>query len=178
MLIVGDNEGSSEIGEKEEDDKLEKEQARIKLSVNVIEGLHEPKTLKLPGNVAGHPTMVFINYGTNYNFNSTNLIQRASLRVIETKEYRVLISNGGRHKRSDVCRMVTLRVGHFQLTDDFLPIKMGSFDMILGIKVFYDVGETPADWKKLIMSFKIEDEEIVLREDPALSKSRVSLKTM
>lgn len=50
--------------------------------------------------------------------------------------------------------------------------------MILDMKWLASVGETNDDWKRLSMTMIVDNKEIVLRGDPALSKSIVLANAM
>lgn len=55
---------------------------------------------------------------------------------------------------------------------------MASCDMILGMKWLSSIGETRDDWKNLTMSLQVDGKEVILRDDPSLNKTRVSLRSL
>lgn len=96
--------------------------------------------LKLMGEVEGKVAMILIDYRATHNFLGPDIIRRAGIKVTKTKEYEVLVSNGGKHLRRGICLAVTVKIGDFGLTEDFLPIEMGSLLVILGIKWLMTLG--------------------------------------
>jgi len=62
--------------------------------------------------------------------------------------------------------------------EDFLPLELGSSDVILGMKWLAAVSKMNVDWKTLTMKFQVGDMVVTLQGDPSLSKTLVSLKAM
>lgn len=106
----------------------------VELSLNAIEGLSEPKILKLRGELLGRMIVVMIDCGATHNFVSPQLIQTLGLPISETKPYVVLIGNGERHQSKGICRHLHLQIGDFKVIEDFLPMSTGSSNVILGMK--------------------------------------------
>lgn len=69
------------------------ELSQIKISVNAIDGLAEPKTLKLMGFVAEQPVVVLIDCGATHDFISSNLVEAPHMEISNTTEYGALIEN-------------------------------------------------------------------------------------
>ena len=53
-----------------------------------------------------------------------------------------------------VCKGVTLMLQNIEIVEDFLPIELGSSDVILGMKWLATLGETQVDWGSLVMKFR------------------------
>ena len=51
-------------------------------------------------------------------------------------------------------------------------------DVILGMQWMHTLGVTEVDWRKLTLSFIQNEKKVVIRGDPSLTKTRVSLKHM
>lgn len=77
-----------------------------------------------------------------------------------------------------VCKRVPLLLQNVRVVEDFLPLELGSSDVILGMKWLATLGETQVDWGSLIMRFKVGDTAITLHGDPSLSKTLVTMKSM
>lgn len=69
-------------------------------------------------------------------------------------------------------------MGDLSIVDDFLPMPMRSFDIILGMKWLALVGKTRDDWENLTMTLTINGKEVVLQGDIPLSRAMVSTKTI
>ena len=76
------------------------------------------------------------------------------------------------------CKGVVLQLQGITIIEDFLPLHLGSTDVILGLKWLATFGETRDDWRKLTLSFELGGKTVILQGDPNLTKARVSLKTM
>lgn len=77
-----------------------------------------------------------------------------------------------------VCRGVVVSLPQIDIVEDFLPLKLGCTDVILGMKWLETLGKMQVNLGTLTMHFKVEEETIVLQGDPSLDKSQVSLKSI
>lgn len=68
--------------------------------------------------------------------------------------------------------------GGLEMVEDFLPLELGSADVILGIQWLEKLGVVRNNWKTQIMEFKIDGKPIILKGDPTLVRSKISLKAM
>ena len=55
---------------------------------------------------------------------------------------------------------------------------LGGVDVILGLQWLHSLGVTEMDWKNLTMSFFHDNKKIVIKGDPSLTKTQVSLKNL
>ena len=62
--------------------------------------------------------------------------------------------------------------------DDFLPLRLGSSNIILGIQWLETLGMTHIDWKQQVTKFQLGGSTSILRGDPSLSKTLILLKAM
>jgi len=65
-----------------------------------------------------------------------------------------------------------------EVVEDFLPLELGSSDLILGIQWLETLGVVSVNWKTLLMKFNVGDQHVTLRGDPGLNKSPVTLKAL
>lgn len=68
--------------------------------------------------------------------------------------------------------------GGLEVVEDFLPLELGSTDVILGIQWLEKLGVVRNNWKTRIMEFEVNEEPIILKGDPTLVRSKISLKVM
>ncbi|XP_052202680.1 uncharacterized protein LOC127808263 [Diospyros lotus] len=150
----------------------------IELSMNSVVGLTTPQTMKLQGDIEGQPVVVLIDGGATHNFIAAELVQRLRLPRIETTECGVIMGTGMAVQGADICKGVKLHLQNLQIVENFLPLELGSFDVILGMKWLAAMGKMRVDWKALTMKFQVGGLAVTLQGDPSLSKSLVSLKAM
>uniref|UniRef100_A0A803Q751 t-SNARE coiled-coil homology domain-containing protein n=1 Tax=Cannabis sativa TaxID=3483 RepID=A0A803Q751_CANSA len=62
--------------------------------------------------------------------------------------------------------------------NDFLPIKLGSADLILGLQWPTTLDMTHIDWKMQTMEFQVGNQCVTIKGDPSLGRNLVTLKTM
>ena len=77
-----------------------------------------------------------------------------------------------------ICKTVHVHFQGIDIWEDFLPIKLGSADIILGLQWLTTLGMTHTDWKLQTMTFKFGNQDVTIREDPSLGRSLVSLKNI
>ena len=65
----------------------------------------------------------------------------------------MVIGSGKQIRGMGVCKGVVLQLQGITIIEDFLPLSLGSTDVILGLKWLGTLGETRDDWRKLTMSF-------------------------
>lgn len=68
--------------------------------------------------------------------------------------------------------------GGVEVVEEFLPLKLGGSDVILGIQWLEKLGMVLTNWKTQIMKFELNGEPVTLVGDPALVRAKISLKTM
>lgn len=117
--------------------------------------------------------------GATHNFISLGKAAEAGVQIEKSASFGVSLGNGDAIKGEGVCRGVTLQLdGGLQVTEDFLPLKLGSSDVILGVAWLEKLGMVLTDWKAQIMKFEIKGEPVTLVGDPSLVHSQISLKAM
>lgn len=122
--------------------------------------------------------VVLIDCGETHNFISTSLVEAIQFLMQETMQYGVMIGSGKHIKGIGICKGVVLKLQEITIVEDFLPLPLGSTDVIVGLKWLATLGVTRNDWKNLIMTFELGGQSVTLWGDPSLTKALVSLKTM
>lgn len=71
-----------------------------------------------------------------------------------------------------------LTIADITIVHDFLPLPLGSADVILGIAWLETLGKIQFDYRTSVMDFRIGEWAIQLQGDRGLMKSQISLKSM
>ncbi|XP_052196517.1 uncharacterized protein LOC127803919 [Diospyros lotus] len=150
----------------------------VELSLNSVVGLTPPQTMKIKGEIDGQEVVVLIDNGAFHNFIAAELVQKLGLFCTQMRGYGVIMGSGMAIQGARVCKGVTLRLQNVEVVEDFLPLELGSSDVILGMKWLATLGETQVDWGSLVMKFRSRGMTITLLGDPSLSKTLVTLKSM
>lgn len=88
------------------------------------------------------------------------------------------MGTGDKEAGKGICRGILLQLEGIDIVEEFLPLRLGSSDIILGVKWLETLGTTQTNWKNQTMDFEVGGESICLKGDPSLGKSLVSLKAM
>ena len=113
-----------------------------------------PKTMKLKGMMAQQEVVTMIDCGETHNFISTKLIQRLGLPLETTSTFGVLMGIGLAVKGKGICKGVVLSLQNIEIVEDFLPLKLGCADVILGMQWLESLGGMQVNWNTLIMKFQ------------------------
>lgn len=88
------------------------------------------------------------------------------------------MGTGDKEAGKGICRGILLPLDGIDIVEEFLPLRLGSSDIILGVKWLETLGTTQTNWKNQTMDFEVGGESICLKGDLSLGKSLVSLKAM
>ena len=143
-MMIYDEEMEGEGVEAEIEKGMEEEMGQgsevIELSMNSVVGLTMPQTMKLKRDIKGQPVIVLIDGGAIHNFIAVELVQQLGLPRTETAGYGVIMGTRMAVQGADICKGVKLHLQNLQIVEDFLPLELGSSDVILGMKWLAAVG--------------------------------------
>ena len=150
----------------------------VRVLLNSVVGLTSPKMLKLAGEINNQKVVVLIDSGASHNFISNELVSVLKLPITNTEPYRVILGTGSATKAQGICRGVGLILQRVEIVANFLPLDLGSTEIILGIQWLEMLGVTHINWKTHSMKFNMGNTSVNLQGDPSLHKIPVSLKVM
>ncbi|PKU83144.1 hypothetical protein MA16_Dca007802 [Dendrobium catenatum] len=134
--------------------------------------------MKVKGEIADREVVVLIDSGATHNFISTQVVNQLGVKLVDTGCYGVMMGTGKVEKGQGICKGVVLTIQGIQVREDFLPLELGSTNVILGMKWLQTLGETMDNWGALTMELMVDGRRVVIRGDAGLSKAITSLKTM
>ncbi|KAK9211844.1 hypothetical protein WN943_001222 [Citrus x changshan-huyou] len=132
--------------------------------------------MKLKGTIGEQEVVVLIDSGTTHNFISLDLVSKMQIPIVKTGAYGVTMGTGAAVKGEGLCRGVTIHLQGIDIVEEFLPLGLGSLDVILGVQWLETLGMTHTNWKTQVMKFMVGNESVTLRGDLSLGKTLVSLK--
>lgn len=163
----------------EEEFAEEEELVPTEVSLCSVVGLTNPKTMKLVGEIGGKQVIVMIDPGATHNFISLKAVEKIGLPVTKTGGFGVSLGNGEAVKGTGACKGVLLELkGGVMIQEDFLPLDLGNSDVILGIQWLEKLGSVVTNWKTQSMKFSLDGQTVTLKGEPALARSKISLKAM
>jgi hypothetical protein len=154
------------------------EAVNVEVSSQSVDGLNGPKTMKLEGEIMGRKVVVLLDSGASHNFISHNLVAELQLHKSDTGSYGVTLGTGVSVPGTGICKGVKLSLQGIEVIEEFLPLQLGSSDVILGIQWLSTLGLTHINWKDQTLRFRAGEKQVVLQGDPKLTKSQISLKVM
>lgn len=89
--------------------------------------------MKLTGYISEQKVVTLINPGATHNFISRALVQKLNIPITKIEGYGVTMGSGDSVRGEGVCKGVSLHLQRINIVDDFLPLGLGSSDVILGI---------------------------------------------
>ncbi|XP_063944151.1 uncharacterized protein LOC135150826 isoform X1 [Daucus carota subsp. sativus] len=132
VLLIEDE---TEEGLSDEGDPVPSPTAEIvpEVSLNSVVGFSAPKTMKLRGLIGMQDVVVLIDPGATHNFLSLNVVTAGGIVVTPTGSFGVSLGNGEAVRGVRLCKGVRVQLdGGLEVVEDFLPLELGSTDVILG----------------------------------------------
>ncbi|RVW86962.1 hypothetical protein CK203_043480 [Vitis vinifera] len=150
----------------------------VELSLNYMVGLTTSRTMKIKGTIGSNEAIILVDYGVTHDFLFLDLVQRLALPLTTTTSYGVVMGIGISMKGKSICKGVCISMQGLIVVEDFVPLKLGSTDVILGMPWLGTLGDVEVNWNMLTIKIKIGKVVILLQRDLRLSRTKVSLKAM
>ena len=138
---------------------------KVQISLNSLIGLTIPGTMKLRGEIRGQEVVVLINCGATHNFISWDLVQQMGISLSDTSGFNVETGTGEAVQGKGICKDVVLTLQELTIVESFLPIELGSKDVVLGMQWLGRVRRMGVDWNKLEMGISLGSTRVVLKGD-------------
>lgn len=136
------------------------EEVVTKVSLNSVVGISNPKTMKLKGIIGELEVVVMIDPGATHNFISKEMVNAAGIVLSNDGAFGVSLGNGESIRGEGVCRGLKLQLdGGIEVVEDFLPLQLGSSDIILGIQWLEKLGMVLTNWKTQVMTFEYKGKQ-------------------
>lgn len=174
----GRNLEMAEMAEMAETQEIEIEDPMAGITLQSIPGFTKPKTMKLEGEMAGAKLIILIDSGASNNFISTSTARKLGLEIAKCKQFGVTLGTETEVFGDGICRRLSLWVQGMEICDNFFALKLGSLDVILGVQWLEKLGNVVVIWKNQTMTFNWECRNVILKGDPALRCSKISLKKL
>ena len=179
VILVGEPTEEPEEEDGQEEPEGEETQVNAaEVSLCSVVGLTNPKTMKMLGKIKGSEVRVMIDPGATHNFISLTTIARLEIPVGQEGAFRVSLGNGAVVTGKGSCCGVQVTIQGVTITEDYLPLELGTSDLILGVQWLEKLGEIVTNWKSLLMRFRHNGEMVEIRGEPAMGRTQISLKAM
>ena len=120
--------------------------------------LTNPKTLRASGCMGDQPVIVLIDPGATHNFTSLNLIEKMRIPMTATFGFGVQLLNGENIPTIGLCQGVRLHLHGIEIIEDFIPLKLGSTDVMW----LETIGGTYINWKTQLLKFHLGNKIVSL----------------
>lgn len=121
---------------------------------------------------------MLIDGGATHNFIAEEVVKELKISVETMDAYGVVLGTGGVVQAISVCKDVNLTIANLSITHDFLPLPLGSADVILGVTWLEMLGKVIFYYKLSEMEFSLGEWVVILQGDRSLVRSQVSLKSI
>ncbi|KFK25816.1 hypothetical protein AALP_AA8G165200 [Arabis alpina] len=116
------------------DDDEQEMTTMAELSLNSMVGISSPRTMKLKGSICGQEVVIMIDSGASHNFISQELVKRLVLPFDDSNGYGVMTGTGITVQGREKCKNLKLLMQGLVVTSSFLPLELGTPDVILGMQ--------------------------------------------
>ncbi|XP_039066152.1 uncharacterized protein LOC120211739 [Hibiscus syriacus] len=155
-------------------DKVPLEEKDPEISMNAITGSLGSSTLRIQGFIKGKPLSILIDSGSTHNF-VTNRWAKEGLKVEETNPLVITVANGDKLCSTTKSKKLSWEMQDFLFAHDFRVLPLGGSDMVLGVDWMKKYSPILMDFNNMTLSFKMGDQEIVLREGLHTTAMRIIL---
>ncbi|CAH9137548.1 unnamed protein product, partial [Cuscuta epithymum] len=185
IMMIDDSEEEEEQGDFSLEASPEREisePSKMQLSLMSKEGLTTPRTFKLKGEIQGckgkKEVVILIDCGATHNFVSARVVQELGIPVLHIPEFRVEIGNGEQITNNGRCEALSVRVQQAIITQDFYTLDLGGTELVLGMEWLSGLGNVEFNFHQLSIKWIEGNQSMMLKGDPHLSKTVVSLKSL
>ena len=161
QVLVVNGEDLPKLAEKSEGNEIGVSDL-VEVSLNSVVGLTASKTMKLKGMIGSQEVVVLIDTGATHNFISMDLVKKLAIPRVATDGYGVLMGTGLAVQGDGVCKGVVLSLQKVEMVEYFLPLELGSSDVILGIWWLDSLGGMHVNRHTLAMKFKLGKTQVTL----------------
>lgn len=77
--------------------------------------------------------VTLIDPGATHNFISTTLVATLELPISDTEPYGIRMGTGDKEDGRGICQGVLLQLQEIDIIEEFVPMRLGSSDVILGM---------------------------------------------
>ena len=113
--------------------------------------------------IRGREVVVLIDGGATHNFIAEEVVKELKISVETMDAYGVVLGTGGVVQATSVCKDVNLTIANLSITHDFLPLPLGSADVILGVTWLEMLGKVIFYYKLSEMEFSLGEWVVILQ---------------
>lgn len=131
-------------------------------AINAIEGRENTYTLKLLGRIKHHQIIILLDTGSTHNILDISVAKRLNIKVQDQSPIRLAIADSRQVSVSKHCPDLTWEMGEIAFTSDFLVMKIGGYDAILGVQWLKTLGRFSMDMELHLFEFQSHGQLIQL----------------
>ncbi|XP_028807352.1 uncharacterized protein LOC114762069 [Neltuma alba] len=132
-------------------------------AINAIEGDDKAPTLKLMGQIKNQKVIILVDTGSTHNVLHTSVAKRLQLKPVERNAIRLTVADSRQVTVSKCCPNLSWDMGNSTFVADFLVMKIGGYDMILGTQWLRTIGRFTMDIDLRLFEFTSGGKKIELR---------------
>ena len=142
------------------------------ISLNSLAGHVAPETLRLMGNISGHPLLLLVDGGSTHNFVQQQLVTHLGLPCRATTPLRVMVGNGQYLECTSICDAIDIQIQDHTFTIDLHVLPVSGANVVLGVQWLKTLGPVLTDYSSLTMQFFYKGTLVTLRGDPGGGRAR------
>lgn len=139
------------------------EELLMSLSYYAVAGVQGRKTIKLLGFIQNQEVLILVDSGSSSNFISDRLVHKLGCTVSPCASAKVTIADGGSLQCNSMVKSMEWRVQGHTFTTDMKVLKLGYYDMILGIDWLDEFSPMWVHWRRKEFRFTYKGIRITLK---------------
>ncbi|XP_074336501.1 uncharacterized protein LOC141673653 [Apium graveolens] len=136
------------------------------ISVNALAGSQSFQTMRVQSAVNGKIINILIDSGSTHNFLDLSLAKKLGRNLKEINPQSNTVADGSHLPCQHVCKNFIWKIQGSEFNTDVMLIPLGSCDMVLGIQWLSKLGPILWDFTDLVMQFKFQGKQFVLKGIP------------
>lgn len=130
------------------------------ISLNDMEGVIGPKTIRLAGTINERKVSVLVDSGSTHNFIQSEIVKKLKLPVSKIDNFCVTTGSMTQLKCSRVCKRAKIMIQETEIEVDLFLLPVTGANIILGIQWLQTLGRVITDYHDLYMEFIINGQVV------------------
>lgn len=135
-------------------------------------------SFRLRGLLAGQRVILLLDTGATHNFIDARLVEKRGIQTQEFEGIRVKVVDGYTLTYDRMILDLPMRLNNFEFKVDFYVVKMGSIDVVLGLKWLHAIGEFTLNLRDMEMKFKVDGTNHILKAIQDNNLKEITLRIM
>ncbi|XP_026459106.1 uncharacterized protein LOC113359736 [Papaver somniferum] len=149
------------------------------ISLNSLMGSSFPKTMCIMGYTKAQPFTILIDSGSTHNFLHPKISKQCGYSMKSgAAALQVIVGDSAQTQTQVFCHNVQVKLQDYSFSTDFHLLNISGCDVVLGVQWLHTFGPITWDFSRLMMKFRIQDQDVMLLGNNSSSIMLLDAKSM